>query len=177
MSRPVPVTKPRRGFTLVELAVVIGTPGRYISKARAYDHVAGYTILNDVSARDIQAAESKYGNHMIAKNMDTLSPMGPWIVLKDEIEDPMHLDVRLLINGELRQHASTSSLIHDIPTMIERWSWGTLEPGDVIATGTPAGVALGGKYPYLRAGDLMECAVEKVGELRNRVVAEPEAGG
>jgi 2-keto-4-pentenoate hydratase/2-oxohepta-3-ene-1,7-dioic acid hydratase in catechol pathway len=160
----------------VELAVVIGKPGRYISKARAYDYVAGYTILNDVSARDIQAAESKYGNHMIAKNMDTLSPMGPWIVLKDEVEDPMHLDVRLSINGELRQHASTSSLIHDIATMIERWSWGTLEPGDVIATGTPAGVALGGKYPYLRAGDLMECAVEKVGELRNRVIAEAEAG-
>jgi 2-keto-4-pentenoate hydratase/2-oxohepta-3-ene-1,7-dioic acid hydratase in catechol pathway len=103
--------------------------------------------------------------------------MGPWIVLKDEIEDPMRLDVRLSINGELRQHASTSSLIHDIPTMIERWSWGTLEPGDVIATGTPAGVALGGKYPYLRAGDVMECAVEKVGELRNRVIAEEEAGG
>ena len=157
----------------VELAVVIGKPGRYISRARAYDYVAGYTILNDISARDIQAAESKYGNHMIAKNMDTLSPMGPWIVLKDEIPDPMHLDVRLSINGELRQHASTSSLIHDIPAMIERWSWGTLEPGDVIATGTPAGVALGGKYPYLQAGDLMECEVERVGKLQNRVVPEP----
>lgn len=156
----------------VELAVVIGKAGRYIPREKAYDHIVGYTILNDVSARDIQLAESKYGNHMIGKNMNTLCPMGPWIVLKDEIPDPMDLDLRCSINGEVRQHGNTSSLIHDIPAMIERWSWGTLEPGDVIATGTPAGVALGGKFPYLNAGDLMECAVEKVGELRNRVVSE-----
>jgi acylpyruvate hydrolase len=156
----------------VELAVVIGKSGRYIPKDRAYEYVAGYTILNDVSARDIQLAEAKYGNHMIGKNMDTLSPMGPWIVLKDEIRDPMNLAIQLSINGELRQHANTSSLIHGIPAIIERWSWMTLEPGDVIATGTPAGVALGGKFPYLRAGDLMECVVERLGELRNPVVAE-----
>ena len=156
----------------VELAVVIGRTGRYIPRERAYDYVAGYTILNDVSARDIQLAEAKYGNHMIGKNMDSLSPMGPWIVLKDEVPDPMDLDLELCINGEVRQHANTSTMIHDIPAMIERWSWGTLEPGDVIATGTPAGVALGGKFPYLKVGDVMECVVERIGTLRNPVVAD-----
>lgn len=155
----------------VELAVIIGKPGRYVPRERAYDHIAGYTILNDVSARDIQLAEAKYGNHMIGKNLDTLSPMGPWIVTPEEIGDPMDLEVQLSVNGEIRQHANTSTMIHDIPAMIERWSWGTLEPGDVIATGTPAGVALGGTFPYLRVGDVMECVVENVGTLRNAVVA------
>jgi acylpyruvate hydrolase len=155
----------------VELAVVIGKRGRFIPRAEAYDYVAGYTILNDVSARDIQLAEAKYGNHMIGKNMDTLAPMGPWLVLKDEVADPMALDLELRINGETRQKSNTRNMIHDIPAMIERWSWATLEPGDVIATGTPAGVALGGKFPYLRPGDVMECRVEKVGTLRNPVVA------
>lgn len=156
----------------VELAVVIGKTGRYIPRERAYDYVAGYTILNDVSARDIQLAEAKYGNHMIGKNLDGLSPMGPWIVLRDEIADPMDLDLSLSIGGEQRQHSNTHELIHDIPAMIERWSWGTLEPGDIIATGTPAGVALGGKFPYLKVGDVMECRVEGIGTLRNAVVAE-----
>jgi 2-keto-4-pentenoate hydratase/2-oxohepta-3-ene-1,7-dioic acid hydratase in catechol pathway len=83
----------------------------------------------------------------------------------------MNLAVECKVNGEVRQKSNTSYLIHDIPAMIERWSWGTLEPGDVIATGTPAGVALGGRFPYLRAGDVMECNVEKIGSLRNPVVA------
>jgi acylpyruvate hydrolase len=156
----------------VELAVVIGKAGRYITREQAYDHVAGYTILNDVSARDIQLAEAKYGNHMIGKNLDGLSPMGPWIVLTDEITDPMDLDLSLTINGEVRQHSNTSQMIHDIAAMIERWSWGTLEPGDIIATGTPAGVALGGTFPYLKVGDVMECYVEGIGRLRNPVVGE-----
>jgi 2-keto-4-pentenoate hydratase/2-oxohepta-3-ene-1,7-dioic acid hydratase in catechol pathway len=170
-----PVELPRVTAQLdyeVELAVVIGKRGRYIPRDKAYDHVVGYTILNDVSARDIQLAESKYGNHMMGKNMDTLAPMGPWIVLKDEVPDPMNLALELKVNGETRQQSRTSCLIHDIPAMIERWSWGTLEPGDIIATGTPGGVALGGKFPYLRVGDVMECTVEKLGALRNPVVAE-----
>jgi 2-keto-4-pentenoate hydratase/2-oxohepta-3-ene-1,7-dioic acid hydratase in catechol pathway len=156
----------------VELAVVIGRAGRYISREDAYDHVVGYTILNDVSARDIQLAESAYGNHMVGKNMDALCPMGPWIVTYDELPDPMHTRIRLQVNGELRQEASTASLIYDIPALIERWSWMTLEPGDVIATGTPAGVALGGKFPYLKVGDVMECLVDGIGQLRNEIVAE-----
>jgi len=155
----------------VELAVVIGKPGRYISRERAYGHIFGYTILNDVSARDIQLAEAKYGNHLIGKNMDTLSPMGPWIVTPDELPDPMNLKLSLTVNGENRQSANTASMIHDIPAIIERWSWVTLEPGDVIATGTPAGVALGGKFPYLRAGDVMECSVEGLGTLTNPVIS------
>lgn len=155
----------------VELAVIVGKQGRYISKARAYDYIAGYTILNDVSARDIQLAEAEYGNHMMGKNLDTLSPMGPWIVTRDEMPDPMNIRVQLKVNGRIRQDASTSTMIHDIPAMMERWSWGTLEPGDVIATGTPAGVALSGKEPYLVDGDEMECIVEGIGSLKNRVVA------
>jgi acylpyruvate hydrolase len=154
----------------VELAVVIGKAGRYIPRDKAYEHVAGYTILNDVSARDIQLAEAKYGNHMVGKNMKTWAPMGPWIVTKDELPDPADVDVEMKVNGETRQKSNTSHLIHDIPAMIERWSWMTLEPGDVIATGTPAGVALGGRFPYLAVGDVMECIVENVGTLRNPVV-------
>jgi acylpyruvate hydrolase len=154
----------------VELAVVIGKSGRYISRDRAYDHIAGYTILNDVSARDIQLAEARHGNHLVGKNMDSFAPMGPWIVLKDEVPDPMDLNIELKVNGETRQKSSTSNMIHDIPAMIERWSWMTLEPGDIIATGTPAGVALGGKFPYLKVGDTMECIIERIGTLRNPVV-------
>ena len=155
-----------------ELAVVIGKRGRYIPKDKAYEYIAGYTILNDVSARDIQFAESKYGNHLLGKNMDTLCPMGPWIVFKDEVPDPMNLTIQLKVNGQLRQNSNTANLIFDIPAMIERWSWVTLEPGDIIATGTPAGSPVGGKDPYLQAGDVMECIIERLGTLRNPVVAE-----
>jgi len=156
----------------VELALVIGKPCRYVPKERAYDVLAGYTILNDVSARDIQLSESKYGNHLLGKNLDSLSPMGPWIVTRDEVPDPMNLAVKLDINGETRQSSNTSKMIHGIAALIERWSWVSLEPGDIISTGTPSGVALGGKFPYLRDGDVMECTVERIGSLRNRVVAE-----
>jgi acylpyruvate hydrolase len=155
----------------VELALVIGKAGRYISRDEAYDYIAGYTILNDVSARDIQLAEAKYGNHLIGKNMDTLCPIGPWIVLKDELADPMNLNLQCKVNGEVRQDSNTSHLIHDIPALIERWSWGALEPGDIIATGTPGGVALSGKFPYLSPGDVMECIVEGIGSLTNPVIA------
>ncbi len=160
----------------VELALVIGRSGRFIPRDKAYDYIAGYTILNDVSARDIQLAEAKYGNHLIGKNMDSLCPMGPWIVLSDELPDPMDLDLQCTVNGEVRQASNTSHLIHDIPALIERWSWGTLEPGDIIATGTPGGVALGGKFPYLAPGDVMECTVEGIGSLTNPVVAGRRPG-
>ena len=155
-----------------ELAIVIGKPGRYIPKEKAYDYIAGYTILNDVSARDIQFAESKYGNHLLGKNMDTLCPMGPWIVLKDEVPDPMNLAIQMKVNGQLRQDSNTSYLIFGIPALIERWSWVTLEPGDIIATCTPAGTPVAGKDSFLLPGDVMECFVEKLGTLRNPVVAE-----
>src|SRR5690606_21420770 len=121
----------------VELAVVIGRRGRYIPKEEVYDYIVGYTIFNDLSARDIQFEEMKHGNHMLGKNMDTLAPMGPWLVLKDDIGDPMNLKLSLSVNGEVMQDSNTKDMLHDIPAIIERWSWGTLEPGDVIATGTP----------------------------------------
>ncbi len=156
----------------VELALIIGKRCRYVPKEKVYDYIAGYTILNDISARDLQLAESKYGNHLLGKNMDTWCPMGPWITLKDEVVDPMNLNLQLKVNGELRQNSNTSYLIHGIPAIMERWSWVTLEPGDVIATGTPAGVALSGKFPYLKPGDVMECIVERLGVLRNPVIAE-----
>jgi len=157
----------------VELAVVVGRRGRYIDKTKAYDHVFGYTILNDVSARDIQLAESKYGNHMLGKNLDTLCPMGPWLVTKDEIADPMNLRIQLKVNGEVRQDSSTKHMLHDIPSILERWSWMSLDPGDVIATGTPEGVALGGDEAwYLKPGDVMEAIVEGLGTLRNPVSAD-----
>jgi acylpyruvate hydrolase len=155
-----------------ELAIVIGKRGRYIPKEKVYEYIAGYTIINDVSARDIQRAESKFGNHLLGKNLDTLCPMGPWIVLKDEVPDPMNLRLQLKVNGQLRQDSNTSNMIFGIPEIIERWSWVTLEPGDVIATGTPAGAAVGAKDPYLQVGDVMECTIERLGSLRNAVVAE-----
>ncbi|GAA3942848.1 fumarylacetoacetate hydrolase family protein [Microbacterium soli] len=156
----------------VELAVVIGKRGRYIKREDVYDHIAGYTILNDISARDIQFHESEKGNHLIGKNMDGLAPMGPWLVTRDEISDPMKLQVSMAVNGEVRQNANTSTMIWDIPALVERWSWGTLEPGDVIATGTPAGGALSGKYPYLRPGDVMSASVDGLGTLVTPLVAE-----
>jgi acylpyruvate hydrolase len=156
----------------VELAIVVGKRGRYIPRDEAYDYIAGYTILNDISARDIQFHESAKGNHMIGKNMDGLAPMGPWLVTKDEVPKPMSLNLNLTVNGEIRQDANTSTMIWDIPALIERWSWGTLEPGDIIATGTPAGGALSGKFPYLKAGDVMSASIEGLGSLVTPLVAE-----
>lgn len=156
----------------VELAVVIGKRGRYITRAEAYEYIAGYTVINDISARDIQFEESAKGNHLVGKNIDGFAPMGPWLVTRDEITDPMHLGLSLKVNGETRQNANTSDMIFDIPALIERWSWMTLEPGDVIATGTPAGGALSGKYPYLQPGDVMDASVEGLGTLTTPLVGE-----
>ncbi len=156
----------------VELALVIGKKGRYISRDHAYEYIAGYTVLNDISARDIQFEESAKGNHLVGKNIDGFAPMGPWLVTKDEIPDPMNLKLQLTVNGEVRQDANTSTMIFDIPALIERWSWMTLEPGDVIATGTPAGGALSGRFPYLKPTDVMEASVEGLGSLRTPLIAE-----
>jgi 2-keto-4-pentenoate hydratase/2-oxohepta-3-ene-1,7-dioic acid hydratase in catechol pathway len=150
-----------------ELAVVIGKPGRGISKADAFKHVWGYTIVNDVTARDLQ---QKHRQWFLGKSMDTFCPMGPWIVTADEV-DAGNLDVRCWINDELRQNANTRDLIFDIPTIIEAISAGmTLQPGDVIATGTPAGVGIGFNPPkFLRSGDVMKITIDKLGTLINRV--------
>jgi 2-keto-4-pentenoate hydratase/2-oxohepta-3-ene-1,7-dioic acid hydratase in catechol pathway len=150
-----------------ELAVVIGRGGRDIRAARALEHVWGYTIVNDVSARDVQQRHVQWD---LGKSFDTFCPMGPWLVSADEL-DGRDLLLRCWINGELRQQARTSEMIFDIPTLIETVSRGiTLYPGDVIATGTPAGVGMGFSPPqWLRSGDRVRIEIEGIGVLDNPV--------
>ncbi|NQV20267.1 MAG: fumarylacetoacetate hydrolase family protein [Rhodospirillales bacterium] len=150
-----------------ELAVIIGTGGRGISRADAYKHVWGYTIANDVTARDLQA---KHKQWFIGKSLDGFCPMGPWIVTSDEV-DPENLSLRCWVNGELRQDANTKDLIFDIPTIVETLSAGmTLEPGDIISTGTPVGVGIGFKPPrFLDTGDTVRIEIDGIGELENTV--------
>ena len=150
-----------------ELAVIIGKPGKGISRAAAMDHVFGYTIVNDVSARDLQKRHQQW---LIAKSCDTFCPMGPWIVTRDEV-DGDRLGVRLWVNDELRQDGNSSDLVFDIAAIIETLSATiTLLPGDVIATGTPAGVGMATDPPrWLRRGDRVRIEIEGVGALENPV--------
>jgi len=152
----------------VELTVIIGKGGRGIRKANALDHVWGYTIVNDVTARDLQGRHSQW---LIGKSQDTFCPMGPWAVTADEI-DLANTPVLTFVNGEKRQDSNTGLLIFDVPTIIETLSAGiTLLPGDVIATGTPAGVGIGFKPPrYLGHGDVVRCEIGGIGALENRIV-------
>ena len=154
-----------------EFAVIIGKGGRYIPGAKWREHVFGYTNLNDVSARDFQMATSQW---MMGKTFDTFAPMGPAIVSADEIADPHNLDISLTINGETLQHSNTKNLIFQIPDLIEHLSSVmTLESGDMISTGTPAGVGFARKPPrFLKVGDVVIVRVEGLGELRNPVEAE-----
>lgn len=151
-----------------ELAVIIGKPGRGITKEAAYDHVWGYTIVNDVTARDMQG---RYSQWLIGKSQDTFCPMGPWAVTKDSF-DLEAASVRCFVNGEIRQNAKISQLIFDIPTIIAALSEGlTLNAGDIIATGTPAGVGIGFDPPrYLRAGDKVRVEIDGIGALENRFI-------
>ncbi|HLX42700.1 MAG TPA: fumarylacetoacetate hydrolase family protein [Bryobacteraceae bacterium] len=154
-----------------EFAFVIGPGGRNIPASRAMEHVFGYTIVNDVSARDYQMMTSQW---MMGKSFDTFAPMGPWIVTADEIADPHVLDIWLEAGGERLQHSNTRELIFKIPALIEFLSSiVTLEPGDVVSTGTPAGVGFTRKPPrFLTAGEEVVIGVQGIGELRNPVVAE-----
>ncbi|MDX3906147.1 MAG: fumarylacetoacetate hydrolase family protein [Pigmentiphaga sp.] len=153
----------------VELAVIIGKGGRDIPADDAYAHVFGYSILNDVSARDLQKRHDQWFK---GKALDGNCPFGPWIVAPDEIGDPHALAISLTVNGEPRQNASTGDMIFTIPRIIESLSAGlTLEPGDVIATGTPSGVGYAmNPRQWLKDGDLVECTIEKIGTLSNRVM-------
>jgi len=153
-----------------ELAVVIGAGGRDIARADAMRHVFGTTIVNDVTARDVQMRHQQWD---LGKSFDTFCPMGPWIVTADE-HDGTDTRVRCWVNGELRQDARTTDLIFDIATLIETCSRGiTLYPGDVIATGTPAGVGMGMDPPrWLTAGDVVRIAIDGIGQIENRFVAE-----
>ena len=151
-----------------ELTVVIGTGGRGITKADALKHVFGYTIVNDVTARTLQ---HKHRQWVLGKGIDGFCPMGPAIVTADEAPDPTTFRLRTWVNDELRQDASLADLIFDIPTLIETISAGiTLEPGDLIATGTPVGVGLGFTPPrFLKAGDRVRIEVDRIGTLENPV--------
>jgi 2-keto-4-pentenoate hydratase/2-oxohepta-3-ene-1,7-dioic acid hydratase in catechol pathway len=150
-----------------ELAVIIGQGGKGIAGADAMKHVWGYTIVNDVTARDWQ---SRHQQWLMGKSFDTFCPMGPWVVSADEL-DGQNTQVRCWVNGEERQNASTRDLIFDIPRLIETLSAGiTLHPGDIIATGTPVGVGIGFKPPrYLKAGDVVKIEIDGIGVLENPV--------
>lgn len=154
-----------------EFAVVIGRGGRHIPESKWRDHIFGYTMMNDVSARDFQFATSQW---MIGKTFDTFAPLGPHIVTADEIEDPHALDISMVLSGDVAQSSNTKNLIFGVPKLIAYLSSVfTLEPGDVIATGTPAGVGFARKPPrYLKPGDECRVRVQGIGELVNPVVAE-----
>jgi 2-keto-4-pentenoate hydratase/2-oxohepta-3-ene-1,7-dioic acid hydratase in catechol pathway len=151
-----------------ELMVVIGRQGKNIARADALKHVFGYTVVNDVTARDVQMRHQQWD---MGKSFDTFCPMGPWIVTADEF-DGTKTRVRCWVNGELRQDGPTENMIFDIPTLIETISRGiTLYPGDVIATGTPAGVGMGLKPPrYLRSGDRVRIEIDGLGVIENKFV-------
>lgn len=157
----------------VELAVVIGKQGKNIPRGEAYDYVFGYTVLNDVSARDLQARHQQFFK---GKSLDGTCPMGPAIVTKDEVPDPHNLFLRCWVNSELKQESTTGDLIFGIPALIEWLSRGmTLLPGDIISTGTPSGVGFARTPPeFLKPGDVVDCEVEGIGRISNRVVL---AGG
>jgi len=153
----------------VELGVVIGKRGKNISEGEALSYVFGYTVINDVSARDLQSNHVQYFK---GKSLDTTCPIGPWIVTADELADPANLPLRLLVNGQVKQNSNTGDMIFPVPTLIASLSAGmTLEPGDILATGTPSGVGFSRKPPeFLKPGDTVEAIVEGIGALRNPVV-------
>ena len=155
----------------IELAVVIGRRGKYIPRERAMEFVGGYTIFNDVSARDLQYADKQITR---GKAGDTFAPMGPYLVTPDEVGDPHKLALETRVNGEVRQSSNTDQLIFDVPHLVSFLSqFYTLEPGDVIATGTPPGVGIHRKPPLLlKPGDTVTMTIEKIGTLENPIVSE-----
>jgi acylpyruvate hydrolase len=168
------VVHPRFTRTLdyeAEVAAVVGRRAKNLTPDTALQCVAGYTIFNDLSARDVQHAESKRGNHLLGKNFDGSGPMGPYLVTADEVSDPHDLHIELRVNGELRQRGSTAQMIHNFRALIAHWSQMTLEPGDAITSGSPSGVAAGRDDDswYLRPGDVVEITVDRLGTLRNTI--------
>ena len=154
----------------VELALIIGTAGRDISRERAMDHIFGYTVLNDITGRDLQRRHDQWFK---GKGLDRSCPMGPMIVTPDEIADLGALELICRVNGEERQRSTVSQMIFDIPEIIAQLSHGlTLEPGDIIATGTPSGVGYAMEPPHhLGAGDVVECSIAGIGVLRTPIEA------
>ncbi len=155
----------------VELVAVVGKAGRDIPEERALDHVFGYTVGNDVTARDLQARHQQWYK---GKGLDGFCPLGPWIVTADELGDPQDVRLSLRVNGETKQDARTSDMVFSVAKLIAVWSLGmTLEPGDLLMTGTPSGVGFARKPPeYLQPGDVVEAEIDAIGVLRNTVAAE-----
>ncbi|HEX2912881.1 MAG TPA: fumarylacetoacetate hydrolase family protein, partial [Chloroflexia bacterium] len=152
-----------------ELGVIIGIGGRKILKEDANSHIFGYTVINDVTARDLQ---NKHMQWFKGKGLDGSCPMGPVVVTPDELPDPVHIPIKLRVNGVTKQDANTGQMMFDIPIQIADLSLSmTLEPGDIISTGTPDGVGAFAKPPeFLNKGDLMETEIAGIGTLRNRIV-------
>ncbi|HEY3262147.1 MAG TPA: fumarylacetoacetate hydrolase family protein [Pseudonocardiaceae bacterium] len=164
----------------LEMAVVIGKPGRFFSAEEAAEHIAGYLVFNDITARDIQRREMESGVFSFSKAIDTFCPIGPYIVTADEIEDPHDLDMELRVNGEVRQRSNTGRMSVSIPQLVAYHSPQTYSAGDLITTGTVAGVAASTDDPfanYLKPGDVVEAEIEGLGVLRNPVVSWQEAHG
>ncbi len=164
----------------LELAVVLKKGGKHFSPEEAQDYVGGYVIFNDITARDIQRREMKSGVFSFCKGIDTFCPLGPWIVTADEIPDPHNLAMELRVNGEPRQRSHSSKMSVKMPEILSHYSPMGYSAGDVVSTGTVSGVAAFSGDPkawYLRVGDVMECEIEKIGVLRNRVISWEEAYG
>ena len=155
----------------VELAVVIGVGGRRIAEAEALKHVFGYSVINDITARDLQKRHKQF---FLGKSLDEASPMGPWITTADEVPDPQSLELRCRVNGELKQSSNTVHQVFPVAKLISIISRGmSLIPGDIIATGTPSGVGFARNPPeFLRPGDEVETEVEGLGKLKNRIVPQ-----
>lgn len=159
----------------IELAIVIGKKGKHLSKNEAWDAIGGFTIFNDITARDIQRMEMKSGLLNFGKNMDTFAPFGPCLVPRDDIGDVHHLKIECRVNGDPRQVSNTSHLSISVPEIVSHYSWVTLYPGDIITTGTVSGVAAFRKDPwkyYLKPGDVLESEIQNIGVLRNYIVQE-----
>lgn len=158
-----------------ELCAVIGRRCRNVSVTEALGVVAGYTIINDISMRDIQREEMSRGMLLLGKNLDTTAPVGPYLVTADEIPDPQNLRIRCWVNGELRQNASTSEMIYSVAEIISYYSKMTLEPGDMFTTGSPAGVGVSADPPerhLLKPGDVVEIEIDPIGRLCNRILED-----
>jgi 2-keto-4-pentenoate hydratase/2-oxohepta-3-ene-1,7-dioic acid hydratase in catechol pathway len=164
----------------MELAVVLKKSGKHFSPEEARDYIGGYVIFNDITARDIQRREMKSGVFSFCKGIDTFCPLGPWIVTADEIPDPHNLSMELRVNGEPRQQSHSKKMSVKIPEILSHYSPMGYSAGDVVSTGTVSGVAAFSGDPkawYLKPGDVMECEIEKIGILRNRVISWEEAHG
>ncbi|MFG2958534.1 fumarylacetoacetate hydrolase family protein [Streptomyces sp. NPDC048291] len=164
----------------LELAIVIGKPGRFFSAEQAVEHIAGYVVFNDITARDIQRREMESGVFSFSKAIETFCPVGPYIVTADEIDDPHALDMELRVNGDVRQKSNTGRMSVSIPQLVAYHSPQTYSAGDLVTTGTIAGVAASTEDPfanYLKPGDVVEAEIEGLGVLRNPVVSWAEAYG